>query len=162
MQNIVFRPFLFIWRLCIICSGGQWPPFVLCANTKQFVAANTVRRYKQSIIFITSKHFNKTNSFINAGVQWTPLRVCGIYKICFGIQFLPLPAVARLPLQVYIYFHIKQYKAKIASMPYSGIWCNSFIRVSSRIDCGGTPPTTIFNFPFLIKQKQPTALQSTV
>ena len=32
-----------------------------------------------------------------------------------------LAAVARLPLQVYIYFHIKQYKAKIASMPYSGI-----------------------------------------
>ena len=104
----------------------------------------------ECVTFITSKHFNKTNSYINAGVQWTPLRVCGIYKICFGIQFLPLPAVARLPLQVYIYFHIKQYKAKIASMPYSGIWCNSFIRVSSRIDCGGTPPTIIFYFQFSI------------
>ena len=132
---------LIIKYLCVIL-------FVLVLQPKRL--ANTVRRYKQSIIFITSKHFNKTNSFINAGVQWTPLRVCGIYKICFGIQFLPLPAVARLPLQVYIYFHINQYKTKIASMPYSGIWCNSFIRVSSRIDCGGTPPTSIFNFQLSI------------
>ena len=42
------------------------------------------------------------------------------------------------------------YKIKIASMPYSGINAIHLSKLSPRKDCGGTPPTLIFNFPFSI------------
>ena len=131
---------LIIKYLCVIL-------FVLVLQPKRL--ANTVRHYKQSIIFITSKHFNKTNSFINAGVQWTPLLVCGIYKICFGIQFLPLPTVARLSQQINNNFHIQKQSGNNAFHFANCLPDHNF-------------PFSIFHFPFLIKQKQPTALQSTV
>ena len=42
------------------------------------------------------------------------------------------------------------HKIKIASMPYSGINAIHLSKLSPRKDCGGTPPTFIFNFPFSI------------
>lgn len=40
------------------------------------------------------------------------------------------------------------HKIKIASMPYSGINAIHLSKLSPRKDCGGTPPTLIFNFQF--------------
>lgn len=49
------------------------------------------------------------------------------------------------------------YKIKIASMPYSGINAIHLSKLSPRKDCGGTPPTFIFNFQFSIFNLQSSA-----
>ena len=64
IQIICYMKFMFV----NICKIGL---LVLVVQPKQM--ANSVRRYSLHITSITSKYFYKTNQFIKAGVQWTPL-----------------------------------------------------------------------------------------